>query len=489
MHRFTLGPLIILFWLLAGSSVETLAQTNPNIVVQWDDAALQGVRDSKIGPPMVARALAMIHTCVYDAWAAYDVRAKGTQLGGTLRRPVSERTLANKQKAMSFAAYRAAIDLFPGDKSRVFDPLMASLGYDPNDVTIDVRTPSGVGNVACAAVLEFRHRDGSNQLGDLTPSGVPYADYTGYKALNPPTTVPANPALLLNPDHWQPLQYVDATGTFVRQGFVAAQWYKVKPYAMSSPSQFRSFIARFGPALHGSAAFVEQAQELIDFSAHLTDTQKMIAEYWKDGPKSETPPGHWCLFAQFVSDRDHHTLDDDAKMFYAMTNAVFDAGIAAWDAKRAFDSVRPVSALPFLFQGKTISAWGGPFRGTVQMNGSDWIPYQPADFPTPPFPEYISGHSTFSAAGATILALWTRSDRFGGSVTFPEGSSTIEPGAVPAAPVTLSWETFSEAADEAGISRRYGGIHFKRADLVGRAVGRIVAVQVWQKASDLFRGN
>jgi VCPO second helical-bundle domain len=185
-------------------------------------------------------------------------------------------------------------------------------------------------------------------------------------------------------------------------------------------------------------------------SANLTDRQKVIAEYWKDGPNSETPPGHWCLLAEFVSQRDHHSLDMDVKMYFMIANAVFDASIAAWDAKRAFDSIRPASAIPFLFQGQTISAWGGPNQGTVQMDDGQWIPYQTANFPTPPFPEYISGHSTFSAAAATILALFTGSDRFGGSVTISAHSSTVESN-IPANDVTLSWKTFSEAADEAGI--------------------------------------
>src|SRR2546430_1979566 len=104
----------------------------PNVVIQWNNAALQGVRDSKIGPPMVARALAIVHTCIYDAWAAYDKHALGTQFGGSLRQPSSQRTAAKENKAISFAAYRAVVDLFPGDKTAVFDPLMASLGYDPS---------------------------------------------------------------------------------------------------------------------------------------------------------------------------------------------------------------------------------------------------------------------------------------------------------------------------------------------------------------------
>jgi hypothetical protein len=93
-----------------------------NVVVQWDAAALQGVRDSRIGPPMVSRALAIAHTCMFDAWAAYDKRAVGTQFGDKLRRPKTERTLANKNEAISFAAYRALVDLFALDKASVFTP-------------------------------------------------------------------------------------------------------------------------------------------------------------------------------------------------------------------------------------------------------------------------------------------------------------------------------------------------------------------------------
>jgi hypothetical protein len=295
----------------------------PNVVIQWNNAALQGVRDSKLGPPMVSRALAIVHTCIYDAWAAYDHRALGTQLGGSLRRPHRERTPANKNEAISFAAYRAARDLFPEDDEKVFRPLMEQLGYNPDDASVDTRTASGVGNKACNAVLQFRHRDGSNQLGELSSNGVPYADYTGYTAVNPPSPVPSNPATVIDPNRWQPLQYFDATHTFVTQPFVGAQWYLVKPFALPSDDQFRSELAHFGPATYGSSAFLRQVEELVKKSANLTDREKMIAEYFADGPHSELPPGHWDLFAQFVSIRDHHGVDEDAKLFFALTNAIY----------------------------------------------------------------------------------------------------------------------------------------------------------------------
>lgn len=476
----------IIFLLLVTASSSAYA-AEPNVVIQWNQALLQGVRDSTLGPPMVARALAIAHTCAYDAWAAYDSRALGTQFGSQLRRPRREESLANKSEAISFAFYSAAVDLFPNDKKTVFDPLMAKLGYDINNTSSDTSTPAGVGNVACTAVLNFRRSDGSNQLGDMTPSGVPYADYTGYIPVNFPSIVPITDlSTVEDPNRWQPLTYFNGTA-IVTPGFVGAQWYKVKPFALSSPDEFRSFAGLFGPALYGSEAYMEQAQELIDMSANLTDEQKMIAEYWANGPHSEQPPGHWDLFAQFVSSRDHHSLDEDVKMFFVLTNAIFDAGIAAWDAKRAFDSVRPETAICLLFHGRQIRSWGGPGKGTITMDGSQWIPYQPSTFPTPPFPEYISGHSTFSAAGATILALWTGNEYFGESVTFAPGTSGTEPGITPAQPVTLYWQTFHDAADQAGISRRYGGIHFRRGDLVGRAVGDLVGLKTWRKAKAYFR--
>jgi len=300
--------------------------------------------------------------------------------------------------------------------------------------------------------------------------------------------VPVDPKTVSDPNSWQPLTYNNGA-QIITQGFLGAQWFKVTPFAMSSQSQFQWLEGLFGPAKYGSEAYRRQAQQLIDFSAGLTDRQKMIAEYWANGPHTETPPGHWNLFAQFVSVRDHHGLDDDVKMFFAMNNAMFDAGIVSWGGKRAFNSVRPVTAIPYQFQGQTIRAWGGPGKGTVSMDGSKWIPYQPSTFPTPPFPEYISGHSTFSAAAAAVLRLWTGSDKFGASVTFSPGSSTIEPGITPAGAVTLHWATFSEAANEAGISRRYGGIHFESGDVVGRAVGAAVGVQALRKAESYIYGD
>jgi PAP2 superfamily len=492
MHRRqTMFPTPIgLIGALVLASVLFASPSNPpTLVVQWNAAFLQGVRDSRLGPPMVARALAIAHTCMYDAWAAYDDQAIGTVLGRSLRRPIRERRPENIEVAISFAAYRCAVNLFPGDTAKVFDPLMAQFKLDPANTSSDISSPAGIGNVAAAAVIGSRANDGANQNGDLTPSGVPYADYTNYKPVNGPSGVPVIPATVRDVNLWQPLQYTDATGTFVTQTYLGPYWGRVKPFALTSGDQFRSLVAQRGPLRSDNPGFGAQARALIDLSANLTDAQKMIAEYWADGPNSETPPGHWGLFAEFVSARDRNTVDDDVRLFFALSNALFDASIAAWDAKAAFNSVRPITAIPFLFAGQQIRCWGGPGAGVITTDGRNWIPYQAATFPTPPFPEFVSGHSAFSAAGAEILRRFTRKDAFGASVTFAPGTSKYEPGFSPKARLTLSWDTFSEAADEAGLSRRYGGIHFEAGDLAGRALGRLVGRQAWEHACDLWHGG
>lgn len=452
-----------------------------NAALRWDDALCAAIRIALPGPTIVARSLAMLHTAQYDAWAAYDARAVGTQYGGTLRHPAVDWTPANKDRAMSYAAYRVLVDLYPAQKA-LFDARMLATGYDPRDDNVDPGSPAGIGNIVAAAVLRVRHRDGANQLGDLHAGA--YSDYTGY--------APANSAdVISDPNRWQPLRIADGQGGTIVQRFYTPHWNQVTPFALTFASQFRPSPPVTIPtgALDGTSAYERQVQQIIDYSANLDDRQKVIAEYWADGPESELPPGHWCLFAGFVSRRDHHTVDDDAKMFFAVSNAMLDASIAVWDAKRVFDSVRPVTAVHYLKRGATIRAWGGPGRGTVEMRGEDWIPYQPLTVVTPPFPEFLSGHSAFSSAGAQILRHVTGSDRFGGSYTQPRGTSRVEPGVVPARDVTLTWATFTEAMDEAGISRRYGGIHFEAADLQSRELGRKVADVVWDKASRYWNGT
>ncbi len=265
--------------------------TTGNVVLQWSNMCLQAVRDTKPGPPMVARAIAIVHTCIYDAWATYDSVAVGTRLGGSLCRPAAEQTLTNKQQAISYAAYRALVDLFPTEVA-LFDFMMAKLGYDPADRSTDPTTPTGIGNRAARAVIEFRHHDGSNQLGDLHAGA--YSDYTHYQPVN-------TAEVIKDPNHWQPLRVPNGLGGYAVQMYVGPHWGRVTPFALTSGSQVRPAA----PPMYPSDDYVQQVKQIVQYSADLTDEQKVIAQYWADGPSSELPPGHWCLFAHFVSVRDH----------------------------------------------------------------------------------------------------------------------------------------------------------------------------------------
>jgi hypothetical protein len=444
---------------------------SPNPVVRWDRVLLEAIRHTRSGPTVAARALAVLHTCMYDAWAAYDPVAVGTRLGPALRRPPEERTAVAQEEAMSRAARLAAVDLFPPLAPR-FDAVLAEEGFDPAGRS----PPADVAARACAAVLDFRHRDGANQLGDEPgSSGAPYSDWTGYQPVNGPDHVD-------DPDRWQPQRVPDGRGGAAVQQFVTPQWGRVVPFA---PRAEPEALGAVGPPRYGTPARQAETDEMLRLSAGLTDEEKVIAEYWADGAGTEWPPGHWMLFGQFCSRRDAHGVDSDVKLFFVLANAMLDASIAAWDEKTRFDSIRPVSLVRFAYAGKPVRAWGGPYQGTREIDGSQWRPY----LATPAFPEYVSGHSTFSAAGASVLRSLTGRGDFEATVLIPAGSSHIEPGAVPARDVVLHWATFDEAADQAGLSRRLGGIHFLSGDLAGRALGRRVAARALAQAERYFTGT
>jgi len=155
---------------------------------------------------------------------------------------------------------------------------------------------------------------------------------------------------------------------------------------------------------------------------------------------------------------------------------------------------------------KLVEAWGGPNRGTQLILGETWRPYQDLTYVTPQFPEYVSGHSTFSAAAAVVLTEFTGSNRFYDGVTMinadfnqdgiPDmlgqhiatvGSNRFESS--PSDVVVLQWETSQDAADEAGISRLCGGIHFQDADLQGRKLGRRVGEEAYRQAESCWNGT
>jgi hypothetical protein len=503
--------------------VPARAATDGSAVLAWNQQVLDAIVATKTGPTIAARALAVVHTAIYDAWAAYDpvaVDSRGRlRANPQLRRPAAERTLDNKTKAVSFAAYAALVDLFPAQKQQeAFATQMTDLHYDPAEASADAATPQGVGTLAARAVLDFRHRDGANQLADepgtpIPPDGSepkPYSDYTGYQPKNHWDT----PLAEIDPDHWQPLCVLTDAGVansmpatppagntcdppnYMIQTFLTPFWAKVKPFALTRPDQFRAPgpYTYLGPDGKPSGKYVDEVDKMTQYSKQLDDTRKTMAEYWEDGRGTVTPPGHWNEFAQWVARRDANTIDEDARLFFALNNGLLDASISAWDGKRNWDSIRPICAVHWLYPGKIIQAWGGPYKGPSYIKGENWLPYRPATDPAPPFGEYASGHSTFSGAAAEVLTGFTGRGNFEYKETIAAGSSKVEPRTktqpgVPAKPITLSWTNFRYAAEQAGLSRQYGGVHFEHGDKDARAAGASVGKNAWAKALTYFNGT
>lgn len=278
------------------------------------------------------------------------------------------------------------------------------------------------------------------------------------------------------------------------------------------------------------------------------DFARVLAEFWADGPNSETPPGHWNVLANYVADHPltvkkiggvGSVVDDlewDVKTYFALNAAVHEAACACWAAKRAYDGWRPLSAIrylgmlgqssdsgqpsynanglplipgvielvtaqmqstnPSLTIGKVaVLSWPGPppnpsaqHSGVKWMQADSWIPYQRTNFVTPAFPGYFSGHSTFSRAAAEVLAAITGSAYFPGGIgVYSNYVLGFENG--PSQPVNLQWATYYDAADQAGISRIYGGIHPPIDNLAGRRSGEQAGKGVWAIASKYFDGS
>src|SRR5262245_53741009 len=469
----------------------------PNAAYRWLELLLEAsgreVDRHRPRPTILSRTMAIVLTSVYDAWSAYDDRAVGTRLGGEMRRPAKERTQANKEKAIAQAAYRSLLFVYPEDAGWIRENFRAK-GFDPDDDSTDRSTPQGIGNAAAAAVIEYRRRDGANQLGDEPGGdGEPYADYTGYRPRNTPEKI-------VDPTLWMPIPFSDGRGGTFSPGFLTAQWYKVKPFALERGDQFRAPP----PPAYGSAQLRQEVEECIRVNAGLTLEQKAIVEFMRDGPRSTGQSGHWLQFAQDVSRRDRHGLDQDVKLFFSVANVVFDAFIASWDAKRHYDTGRPYWWVRIYHDGAMVDGWLGPGKGSGRLPASGWHPYSPATFVTPPFPGYTSGHATASGAASRILELFTGSDRYGavaiqqvGHLTeaeYPTAQMQARDGK-PATDVPASKEihlplpSSTATAEMAALSRLWGGYHIRTDNEEGLIMGRAVAMYSWPKYRAYFDGT
>jgi membrane-associated phospholipid phosphatase len=220
-----------------------------------------------------------------------------------------------------------------------------------------------------------------------------------------------------------------------------------------------AFFRPPGPPSLDSARYAAEFNEVKALGAAVGSTrtadQTLIALFWADGAGTETPPGHWNSIAQDVAAQFGNSLEQNARLFALLNIAMADAAICAWDAKYYFNFWRPVTAI------RNADSDGN----AETMSDAAWQSF----IATPPFPDYVSGHSTFSAAAATVLARFYGSD----DVTFSTGSDFLPN-------VVRQFTSFSAAAVEAGDSRVYGGIHFRSASEDGLAGGNKIGDWVYE---------
>jgi membrane-associated phospholipid phosphatase len=374
-----------------------------DVVTEWNNAALNAIRAGNTNPPIASRSLAILHISIYDAVNGIARTHEPYLVQSALS------ASASREAAASAAAHEALVNLFPASIA-IFDELHACiLDRVPNGP----QKTAGIvwGEFVANQILAARANDGSNAI-------VPPPGDSG-----PGVWVPTPPAFA---------------------PYLLPQWGFVVPFATSSSSQFRPP----GPPSLDSQRYAADYNEVKELGAAVgsarTEEQTEIALFWADGTGTQTPPGHWNSIAQTIADAQGNTLEENARLFALMNIAMADAAICAWDAKYTFHFWRPVTAIAF---------------AEPELHWMSFIV-------TPPFPDYTSGHSTFSAAAATVLPL------FYGTEDLP---FTTRSDSLPN--VIRSFSTCLDAAEEAAVSRIYGGIHFRSASEDGLQAG--ISIGEW----------
>jgi hypothetical protein len=418
--------------------------------------------------PLILRHTTMITNAWFDAIAPYHPTAVGvySNLG---RRPASEATDRNRNVAMFYASYHVLNSLMPRFSAN-WRTMLTSVGLDPDDASTDLTSAVGIGNAAGRAVAAARERDGMNQLGDeggRVYNLQPYRDYTGYTPVNTPWT-------LVNPSRWQPIFTTPGNGTFQGQQFITPQWALTRPYSFNHPAPFNT-LPPVDSNHRRRAAYKAQADEVMAIQAGLTDRQKMTAELFDN---KITSLGFSALFITLSRGM---SLEEFVHYDFLTNMAAFDGGIATWNEKYRYDAVRPVTAIQYLYKGRTVAGWGGPGRGTVtDLPAEEWRSY----LGTANHPEYPSGSACFCAAHAQASRRYLGSEVMGWSVPALQGSSVIEPGVTPASDVTLGpWQTWAEFEEDCGMSRVWGGVHFVAAVRASQEMCRPIG----DRAYDFFR--
>ncbi len=533
----------------------------------WDELGLHAIRSVLPQPTVHARNLYHLSVAMYDAWAAYDDTAQQVL---SSEKQIAGRTDAARAEAVAFAAHRVLQKRYASTQgqSDVLDCLDEGLrraGLAPDNLSSEGMTPAAIGNRIGQAVLDTTLQDGANEANG-------YADTTAFAPIND-VLQPALPgSSLVNPDHWQPLLLEQP---FTQNGipqsgpqrFITPHWGRVRPFAMTRQGRFYHdpgpVPSAASPAMRDLwIVDVLQKQSLLDANDPTTmdvspgalgnntlgmndgaghalnpvngvvypavmqrrsDYWRVVAEFWADGPTSETPPGHWNLLANTVSDAPGFQrklegtgaklspLEWDVKLYLALNGALHDAAIVAWEIKRETSTARPISLVRYFAASDPrglplvpgvlevrdgrmrVRRWHAfPVAGSSVFwdDPSGWVPFQRSDFVTPAFPAFVSGHSIFSRSAAEVLAALTGSTFFpGGLLEVVTPSNFVRIDRLPSAEVHLQWATYFDAADQAGLSRVWGGIHLEPDDLKGRQLGHLVGLDALQKARRYFAGT
>jgi hypothetical protein len=386
-------------------------------VLEWNVVAVEATRVARLSPNAQTRALAMVHGAVFDAVNGIE----GDYAPYLVNRHAP--MWASEEAAAAVAAHDVLVGLMPAAQQATLDAALASsLAAVPDGRAEDAGV--AYGKLVADRMLAERADDGSTDV-------VSYVPGTG-------------------PDDWQPTP----------PGFAPAalpQWATVEPFGIASPDQFRPDP----PPSLDSPEFTQAFNQIKALGAATNSTrtaeQTDIARFWAGPSGTVQPPGHWNSIARGVADARDNSLAQNARMFALLNIGMADALIASWDAKFEYSFVRPVTA--------------------INNAGNDGNPDTAADpawsplLTTPGHPSYMAAHSTLSAAAATILA-----ESFGNDAIAFTSTAEIAAGG-PA--MTRSFDGFWQAAEEAGASRIYGGIHWSfdnQAGLqAGRSVGEFIA--------------
>ncbi|HUS07798.1 MAG TPA: vanadium-dependent haloperoxidase [Bryobacteraceae bacterium] len=399
-----------------------------DVVTDWNTVALDAIRAGNTPPPAAARNLAILHASIYDGVNGIRRTHKPYFVAATGPND------ASIEAAASAAARRVLLSLYPALQRTIESEYQNSLHRIPDNA----RKSQGIqwGEFVALAVLQSRSSDGSSNSIAYTPG--------------------------TQPGQWRP---TISFGGVVRPALLP-HWGSVRPFALAAGTQFRPPLPPplDSPQYAADWNMVKAIGGLI--SSTRTTEQTQIAQFWGYGPGTATPPGHWNQIAQAVANRDNgrdgaessaghgrSSVEENARLFALLNIALADAAIISWDCKYVYNYWRPITAIHE-------AASDGNSATEPDLS---WMPL----LPTPPFPEYTSGHSTFSSAAAVVLAYFFGSDR----IRFSVGSDDL-PG------VRRSYRSFSEAAQESGISRVYGGIHFPSANVHGLSTGAAVGIYV-----------